>query len=203
MPALTRLSVVNDMLACLGELPINALDEGHPMVPTALRMLDNASNRVQAVSWWFNREIVDLLPDTQSFIYVPNDTISVDPADQRHNYVMRGRRLYKPYEPSSASKYTFDSTVRCWLVREVPFDDLPVSAQSAISYAAQLDFMKAYEADPQKFQQVQSDYRLAYATLNAEHVRSADANMLHRRPVFNQLTEIGGTSIEADYWPHP
>lgn len=203
MPALTKLDVVNDMLACLGELPVNSLDEGHPMVPTAQRLLAIASSREQGKGWWFNKELTDLTPDTEGFIYLPNDTLRVDPQARNLKYVQRGRRLYKPFEPNVATKYKFDKTVRCWLIREVPFDDCPVSAQMYISYSAQLDFMKSYEADSDKFRQVQLLYVDALRTLNSEHTKAVDVNMLSRRPIFNELTEIGSTGMEADYWPHP
>lgn len=203
MPVLTRLDVVNDMLACLSELPVNSLEEGHPMVPTAIRVLAIANSREQGKSWWFNKELVDLLPDTGGTIFLPNDTLKVDPEAASLRYVQRGRRLYKPYEPNAATKYTFADKVRVWLVREIPFDDCPMSAQMLISYSAQLDFMKSYEADPQKFRQVQDLYRDALITINSEHVRATGANMLARRQVYNERTEIGSTHMEADYHPHP
>lgn len=203
MPALTRLDVVNDMLAGLSELPINDLSDGHPLVPTAIRVLAIANTREQGKSWWFNKELTDLVPDTAGFIYLPNDTIRVDPLQRNLNYVQRGRRLYKPYEPSNANKYVFDKTTRVWLVRELPFEDCPVSAQMFISYAAQLDFMKSYEADQNKFAQVSQFYKDSLYQLNAEHVRAMDVNMLARRQVYNELTDVGGTMVEADYWPHP
>lgn len=203
MPALSRLDVVNEMLACLGELPVNSLDEGHPLVPTAIRVLAAANTREQSKSWWFNKELVDLVPDTEGHIYLPNDTLKVDPQSQSLKYVQRGRRLYKPYEPTATNKYKFDSDVRVWLVREVPFEDCPVSAQMFVSYSAQLDFMKSYEADPQKFSQVTQLYRDTLITLNSEHTRAHGANLLARRLVINERTEVGGTMMEAAYWPHP
>jgi len=201
--SLTRLDVVNEMLACLGELPMNTLEEGHPYAPTAIRVLAIANARVQSMKWWFNRELTDLYPDADGNIYVPNDTLQIDPQDQGRRFVQRGRRLFKPYEPTQESKYRFDSKVRCWLLREVPFDDCPPSIQFLISYGAQLDFMKSYEADAQKFQQVSQDYMMAMRTANSEHIRATGANMLARRAVYNDRTEIGATGMEADYWPHP
>lgn len=203
MSALTRLDVVNDMLACLGEFPANSLEEGHPMVPTAVRTLTIASSREQTKGWWFNRELTDLVPDTAGDIYLPNDVLKVDPEQTNLHYVQRGRRLYKPYEPNASTKYTFDKTVRVWLIRDLPFDDLPATAQFLISYSAQLDFMKAYEADPQKFQQVGVQYTDAIRTINSEHVRAQDVNMLRRRQVHNFRTEVGSTEYGGNYFPHP
>lgn len=197
MPALSILDVVNDMLATLGELPINSVDEGHPMVPTALRVLNTASAREQAKSWWFNKELTDLVPDAQGHIYLPLDVLRVDPQYTNLNYVQRGRRLYKPYETSAADKYKFKERVRCWLLREIPFEELPVPAQHVVSYSAQLDFMKAYDADQNKVQQVAMLYRETMLTLNAEHTRNTDVNLLRRRGgVYGGRTEIGVTHLQ-------
>lgn len=200
MPIITQLDVVNDMLATLGELPLNVLDAGHPMVPVALRMLNTANAREQSKSWWFNKELTDLVPDEVGHIYLPNDVLRVDPQYMNLNYVQRGRRLYKPFEPSNANKYVFTHTVRCWLVREVPFEDLPVPAQQVISYSAQLEFCKAYEADQNKVQQLAAMYGESLRQLNAEHVRNSDVNILRRRGgVYGGRTEIGVTKL-WDAW---
>lgn len=192
MAILSQLDVINDMLATLGEVPINSLEEGHPLVPAALRILSTASAREQAKSWWFNKELTDLVPDDTGSIYLPNDVLRVDPEQDTLNYVQRGRRLYKPFEASAVDKYKFTTKVRCWLVREVPFDDLPIPAQMVISYSAQLDFMKAYDADQQKVQQVTLLYRDATLTLNAEHTRNVGANILWRRAgVYDAKTSVG------------
>lgn len=203
--ALTELDVVNDMLAGLGELPMNSLDEGHPLAPTAIRVLRTANTRVQSMKWWFNRELVELYPDVNGDIYVPNDTLQVDPVDRGKSYVQRGRRLYKPYEPTLAAKYTFTTKVRCWLLREIPFEDVPISVGYLISYSAQMDFMKSYDADAQKYQQLSQDYMAALRTANSENIRATGANMLSRRPIFNSRTEIGGefSLDQGDYYPHP
>jgi hypothetical protein len=197
MPALSVLDVVNDMLATLGELPLNSVDEGHPYVPAALRIIATASAREQAKSWWFNKELTDLVPDTSGYIYLPNDVLRVDPQATNLNYVQRGRRLYKPYETSAADKYKFASTVRCWLIRELPLDELPVPAQHVVSYSAQLDFMKAYDADQNKVQQVTGLYRETLMVLNAEHVRNSGVNLLrYRGGVYGGRTDIGVTHLQ-------
>jgi len=195
---LTRLDVVNEMLACLGELPMNTLDEGHPLAPAAIRVLAIANSRVQSMKWWFNRELTDLVPDTDGNIFVPNDTLQVDPQDAGQKFVQRGRRLYKPLEPTLDSKYRFDRKVRCWLLREVPFEDCPASIQSLVSYGAQLDFMKAYDADRAKFAQVSQDYIMAMRVANAEHTRAIGANLLNSRARYFGQTE----TIGMDYYPH-
>jgi hypothetical protein len=58
----TTLSIVNEMLGLLGELPINDLDAFHPVVPRALAALSTANATIQAKPWWFNTEFPTLAP---------------------------------------------------------------------------------------------------------------------------------------------
>lgn len=201
MSYMTALEVVNECLATAGEAPINSLEDGHPDIPAALRALKFASRREQGKSWWFNRELVELVPQTDGSIYLPNDVLKVDPESSSEQYVQRGRRLYKPYEATLATKYVFSSPVTVWLVREVPFEDCPYSAQQVISYAAQLDFMKSYEPDQMKLQLISTAYRDAFTTLGSEHVRAIGPNMLRSR-VSSTGDSVGITTLRGKYFPH-
>ena len=74
------LAVVNSMLGLLGELPLNALDEPHPLIPAALAALDAQTTLVQSDFWWFNVEYPTLTPQVGSgMILVPPDAASVVP----------------------------------------------------------------------------------------------------------------------------
>lgn len=192
MPAISQLDVVNEMLAALGESPVNSVDEDHPLIAAGLRMIRVANLREQAKSWWFNKEFVTLTPDIISGnIFTPEDAIRVDPTNASLNYVQRGRRLYQAYAPSSSDPYKFSDPVAVWLVRLLPFEDLPASAALLVSYAAQVDFSKAYDADTAKVQQIMLEYRSAYSILNAEHIRNVNANLLNSPGIAANLNRIG------------
>lgn len=189
---LTRLDVVNEMLASMGEAQLNTEDDTHPLYPQGSRMLDTAAYRMQGRGWWFNTELVELTPDAESkYIYLPEDTIRVDPREPCLDYVQRGRRLYAPYASATKDKYKFDRTVQCWLVRYVPFEDLPGPAAIAISYAAQVDFQRAFDADPVKYQQLVMRARESEIHLNAENIRNVGANLLQSASVQGKLNRIG------------
>ena len=183
---LTELDVINDMLATLGETPINSLDVDHPFVAAGRRFLRVASYREQAKSWWFNREHITLTPDAQGNLRTPNDTLRIDPSNPAIRLVQRGERLYDVNRAS----YAFANSVECTLVRHIPFEDLPSPAQTVISLSAQRDFQKAYDADVQKFQQINLELREAQMTLNAEHTRNVGANLLNRPHVVSGLAAV-------------
>lgn len=192
MAFLTELDVVNECLKTLGELPLNSLDDEHDLVPAAQAALKRASMREQAKAWWFNKELTTLTPAVGTgYIILPADTIRVDPTDETLNYVQRGNRLYQSYATAATDKFKFDKPVDCWLIRQLPFEDLPPSAQTLVSIAAVLDFQKDYDADRAKVDQLKEDRREAYIVLNAEHIRNVNANRLRSPSVVRTMRRIG------------
>jgi hypothetical protein len=192
MAFLTKLDVINDMLASLGEVPLNSLDEDHPLVAAGKTQLDISSAREQAKGWWFNKEIITLQPDvTTNEILVPGDCLSVDPLDPNRHLIQRGRRLYDP----SMGSYKFNSgtSIQCRLVRFIPFEDLPPTAAVYIGQSAVLMFQKAYDADPQKTANLKQDLREAYVAFNAEHIRNMQVNLLGRPSTAALLGGLGIT----------
>ena len=54
---MTKLDIINDMLATIGEAPLNELDARHPHVAAGLRILDQKNREIQVnggAGWWFN-----------------------------------------------------------------------------------------------------------------------------------------------------
>lgn len=193
MSFMTELDVINDALSTLGEAPLNDADETHPLVPQIKRFIKEESVRVLKRSWWFNKEIVTLQPDAlSSFIYVPADAISCDPLEKK-NYeellVMRGRRLYNV----DKNTYVMDKEVDCYIIRDIPFEDLPVNAQQAVSIATSRRFQQAYDADRQRISQLEIDYREAIAMLRAEHIRNTNVNLIEKSTTLQSLNRIGGS----------
>lgn len=172
---LTELDVVNDCLATLGEAPINTLQEDHPLVAAALKLLREATARVQAQGWWFNREVVTLQPDTSTgHVALPADFLSVDPSVRGQRYTERGRRLYD----LDSQSVNFDRPVEVAIIRLVPFRDLPWSAQDLVRAATAVRFVESYDADAQRIEQVRIDYAEAFRACNSEHTRFVQPNLL-------------------------
>jgi len=186
---ISELDVVNECLASLGEAPLNSLDDEHPFVASALRKLRIANSREQAKGWWFNREQVLLTPDPQTnFIYIPTDTISVDPTSQWTHLVQRGRRLYDP----TGAGYAIGRQVVVTLIRLIPFEELPAPAAAYISLCTQQDFQKDYDADRMKVEQVLLEKREAGVTLRAEDIRNAGVNLLYKPSTAMKMLALGG-----------
>lgn len=188
---LTELDVVNMCLGTMGETPLNALVDDHPFIAAARSSLRVVNNREQSKGWWFNQELVTLSPDPSSKnIMLPLDAIRVDPIDPSKALVQRGRRLFDP----ATSSYSFLAPVKVRLIRGLPFEDLPPSAQSYVGISATLDFCGVFDADSRKVANLVSQRGEAYTTLHAEHIRNQNVNMLTRPSMANALARLGTTA---------
>lgn len=188
MAFLTQLDVVNQMLATLGEAPLNQITDDHPLVPAAIRELRITSGREQAKGWWFNTEYINLTPDVATgFLYVPGDCLSVNPFNTT-TVVQRGGRMYN----LQTASYTFTDGLPCQLIRQVDFEDLPVSASAYIGLSAVLKFQTDYDADGQKTRQLMMDLAAAYTEFNSEHIRAMKVNLLNRPTTAAALNRLGG-----------
>lgn len=187
--AITTLSVVNDCLGLLGELPISDLDAFHPMVPRALSSLANQNTAVQASQWYFNTELITLVPQAGTKeIVLPGDTLSVDSRKATPNVTMRAGLLYNLDDGTTK----FDAEVKARLHREVPFDNLPALPKVYIAACAKLDFQATIDGDPLRTRLLVDQKEQAYRALNAEHIRMGQVNMLTRPQVALALGRIVG-----------
>lgn len=187
--AFSTLDVVNSMLGLLGELPLNAVDEPHPLVPAALAALSTQASLVQADFWWFNVEYPTMYPQaTGGQVLVPNDAASVDSLTQYPRLAIRGNRLYNLDDVTDV----FTSPLRVRLHRIMPFDDVPVIVRAHIAAKAKLEFQLAYDGDGTKAQFLQQEIKETYIRMHSEHIRNAKANMLMRPSVTPTLNRIVG-----------
>lgn len=192
---MTELDVVNDMLATMGISPLNQLDDNNPDVANCRRIINAMSSEIQSMSWWFNKELIDLFPDAVSnFVYLPGDAISCDPIlrEPLMPIVQRENRLYD----TDKNTYTFPAgrKITCRIVRKIPFKDMPPSAQRVISIASTRKFQQSFDADPQKMARLDDEYMLSLAHLRMEHTRNISPNFLRRNSSIRSLSRINGYS---------
>ena len=185
-----ELDVINDMLATMGEAPLNQIDEDHPYVAAGRRFLASTNRQVQSRGWWFNTEWPNVVPDPVSgFIYIPEDVLS---AEGRRGlcanfYTVRGRRLY---DLTNGTYVITENPVALEIIREVPFDDLPATAAAAVGANAVLRFQKNYDADTTKTGEQTADAADQMMMLKAEHIRQVKANFIYKTTAGAKLAAI-------------
>lgn len=189
---INTLSVVNEMLGTLGELPVNDLDAFHPVIPKAIAKLGTINSTIQAERWWFNTEYPTLTPQAGSGeIMLPTDLLSVDSIAQWPAVAVRGNRLYNLDD----STYVFTRPLPMRLHREIPFDELPMLARAYIGVAAVLSFQTDIDGDPIKMDKLEQRVAQTRALCNAEHSRNVRANMLQRPGVLAALNRMRGHRV--------
>lgn len=198
MAQITPLTVVNACLKSMGETPLNSLNSDHPYVQAALNILAEVNILEQEVGWWFNTDLITLSADPNTkFVYVPADVLNLELDDTM--LVQRGSRLWD----SARSTFSIGRTVSAKLIREIPFEHLPVNAQQMISMRAQLDFQSAYDADDAKYQKLYSAYNQAYSRVRRMHIRNQRINMFNTPSAQRTLSRIRpGTRYGTVVYPN-
>ncbi len=177
------LTALNLMMATAGYGPVNSAIDSHPFLPACLANLDALSANEQQRGWWFNREVVTLLPSAiDNAVYIPADCLNVWVATQDRMWmgmklVQRGDRLYNTH----GGTYVIGAPVDVVLVRQVPFEQLPESMAQHIAAVARLWVQSTYDGDTTKASMIASSsvYGASgtLARVNAEEIRNTPLNI--------------------------
>lgn len=118
-----ELAAVNDMLAAIGESPVNSLEgDANADVANARRILNNVNREVQAKGWTYNiTEGETLLPDSFSG-YIPymSDFLRMTVAGGTP-YVRRGENVYD----KAARTDIFTGPIQVDLIRLKDYSEMP------------------------------------------------------------------------------
>lgn len=165
------LEAVNLVLRRLGEVPVTSVDEQYPTLAVALPALDEARRRILAESWWFNTyKDVTLAPNLAGEVLVPESTLWFYP-DETDLYTYAGRNVRLA---STGSKIVSASVVGR-VVLDIPFEELPETAQYAVAYKAAYDTYIGDVGDDATAKVIGTEFAAAYSELGAAHTRQRKA----------------------------
>lgn len=193
----TTLQVVNECLATMGEAPLNALSENHGFRGAAVRCLTKADQDIQTKGWWYNTEEMELVPSvTDSYIYLPGDVVRVnfgfisvtriDCGQWQGRYVQRGRRLYD----LTKGTYAITETLRAQIVRQVPFEDLPVCIATLIAATAVFKFQSDYDGDNNRRIELAQALKDVTTIAGAEDIRQRRVNLYQLNPRIQRIKRV-------------
>lgn len=175
---ITRLEIINAMLAVNGEAPVSSVTSTDPAAIQAGNLLTRVDRKVQARGWFFNKEDMTLSPNLAGEVICPANALSVDPVDTRSQYVKRGTRLYD----RENNTYTISTDVICTVVLLLDIDELPESAASYIEAKATREHYRNEDGDIQTVRDLKDDEAEAYAFLQREQLANEDVN-IRRSPL--------------------
>jgi hypothetical protein len=173
---MTKLEVINAMLATSGELPLNELDARHPAVASGLRILDQKTKSVQlnaGAGFWFNTlDAYSLKVDVDGKVAVPADLIQFTCPTFPNRYGVVAGYLWDNITDTDI----IDSNVTVSAIRALAFEDCPVAAQDCIGYEAIKTYSRDFEGDMAKLADIKLDADKAWVYLRAQHIRESRAN---------------------------
>ena len=177
----TELQAVNQMLAVIGEAPVNAITGTTTTdVSVAKNILDETSMSVQSMGWNFNTHYAyTLTKDTDNKVPLPSNCVQADASAQYRylNIVMRDGYLYDI--TNSTDVFGTSSTLpTCDLVLVQQFEQLPEYARQYITTKSARRFASRFIGDKEIVELAGNDEQEALSAFQQADSRSADANIL-------------------------
>jgi hypothetical protein len=175
MALTSQLDGVNEVLAGIGESPVNGLSSGFVTASMANTRLESVSREVQETGWYFNTETKrKLAVDSEGFIPVPFNTLRVDGSAVRGGHlVQRGSRLYNLENHS----FTFTQSAEVDIVLELAFEELPEAAKRYIILRSKRKFQDDILGDTFQHQMQAPDELEALQKLKQMDSETGDYNI--------------------------
>lgn len=169
------LDAINTILRRIGEAEVTGIDVPYPTVTLARAAIEQVRRALLAEEWYFNKfQWRNLLPDQRGRVEVPTEVLTVYPEDPK--FVHAGK--YVRYRETG---YHVNEPVLASITLNVPFDELPYTAQLYIALKAAHDvYLQDYGSDNTSEMLLQEAYQ-QYTNLGAQHTRSRKHSARHRR----------------------
>lgn len=175
------LDAINDMLAAIGEAPVNTLEDSQNVdVENAIRVLNKVNRQVQSKGWSFN-QIKDTYLNvdiTTKKIKWQDDFLYLVGTDGT-KYIQRGDYVYDFDNQTD----TFDSDIEVEIIRLVDFDYMPPVARDYIVAKAARIFQTQILNDDSIGQNLMSQEQEAWAALQEYEMELEDYTMFSVQPV--------------------
>lgn len=177
----TELEAVNEILSSIGSSPVSSIEDGNNVdVINAKRILKGVSQEIQSKGWWFNTlEKIHLDPEVEGY---GNTREYLVPCP--HTYL---RFAAENYKLTRREGYFYDSLSRTndfpegldleVLVKQMPFDELPVSVRKYITVRASRIFQMRYLSADELDVHLQMEESQAYADMLSYELESAKYNI--------------------------
>lgn len=171
----TELEAVNEMLASIGELPVNTLDEETNLdVANACRILKTITRAVLSMGWTANTFPMTLLPDKGSQKIRWNANYLHILSNEGNAYIKRGEYLYDMANQTAI----FTKPIEVTIVLQENFADIPDALRAYITAKATRQFQGRYLATEEISNQSQQNEAEAWKNLQEYEMTVNRFNLL-------------------------
>lgn len=169
------LDAINDMLAAIGEAPINTLEDSQNVdVENAIRVLDKVNRQVQSKGWSFNHvESAILNVDLKTKKIKWQDDLLYLVGTEGTKYIQRGDYVYDFDNQTDV----FDTDIEVEVIRLVDFDYMPSVARDYIVAKAARIFQSQVLNDESLAQNLVAQEQDAWAALQEYEMELGDYTM--------------------------
>lgn len=181
----TELEAVNELLASIGQAPVNALNTGISDVNIAQAELAKATRFVQLQGFAFNTDAgYTFQPNVTGDIALPPGMLKFDPTDKTRNITTRRNSVSGVMALWDADDLTFKFTepFTATVVWGFSFEDLPETARAYIAVAAARKFQARFVGALELDRYNQQDENRAWLLLQRDERASRDTNMFRKSP---------------------
>lgn len=186
---MTKLDIINAMLASLGESPLNELDARHPVVSSGLRIIAQKTKTIQLNSgagWWFNKLPQYILKlDINNRIAVPQDLLSYS-TDYPNRLGIKAGYLFDLDNDTDV----FTAPVTISAIRDVEYTDLPNAILDCIAYESIFDFSRDNEGDTEKMKSISRQAERSWIAARSQNIREQKANTQRNPQIAYALSNI-------------
>ncbi len=172
----TEREAINEILLALNELPLpddTSLDSIQISI-SANKFLSISKSTTLKKGWNFNTHVVELVPNEDKYIIIPNTFMSVDPVDKLSDVIVVDHRLYN----KETNSYEFDGSIECEIIMEVDFDDIPFTFRDYIIKRAKVSAYVSIIGSTDELALYREELREAHVDAVREEADSIDGNVL-------------------------
>lgn len=202
---MTKLDAVNDILASIGEDPVNSLSSGLPDAELAESFLDKESRRIQLKGWHVNTLRDYELPKNASNQFVlPDNTLKVDTVNPRgprktstpapNSYINASMRrssddtMWLLWDVDNNSEtWSDETTLTVELVQLLEFSDLTPALQIYVWTSAAHRFQKSVMGSQALAGFTKEDVMEAEVAAVNEDMENEDLNIIRDNRHVNQI----------------
>ena len=176
MTRTTKIDAINEILSLVGINTVASLDDPvRQDVIAAEETLNQTLKHIATQNNYYNRyEEVEYIPDSNGYIYVPNDVYDVELIDITKQVVIKGDRIFNITDKT----FVWTKKEKFEVTYYLDFTDLPeVVMRYVINAAARTLYLKLFGPSAH-LQVLAAESKLAYDIWQRWEYDSMDANML-------------------------
>jgi hypothetical protein len=176
--ASSEVQAVSELLAAIGEDPVEGLDNLPPSGSTALSVLRSVSRDLQEEGHWFNSEdAYSLTPNMAGEIVIPQNVLSIDSTNG--DCIQRGPRLYDRENRT----FTFSAAVECSVILHLAWDELPSVVRRYITAMAVERFVDGFPGANAVTEARNRNLLRAKVAFDKATIRNANYNLLNNTSI--------------------